>query len=91
MGPPGTFCFVWLSLHQHYTYIIYIGAGGAGDQQPVHCLQGVVGVVICQHGGHSQAVGGQGGIRIAVRVAARRIGGAVGAVTLQNELQPWSC
>ena len=31
MGPPGTFCFVWLSLHQHHTYIIYIGAGGAGD------------------------------------------------------------
>ena len=62
MGPPGTFCFVWLSLHQHHTYIIYIGAGGAGDQQPAHCLQGVVGVsYLPARVGHGQAVGGQRG------------------------------
>ena len=55
MGPQGTFCFVWLSLHQHHTYIIDIRASGAGDDQAVHRLQCMVGVVVLQSVEHIPA------------------------------------
>lgn len=34
---------------QRHRHIVHVGAGGAGDQQPVHRFQGVVGVVLFQH------------------------------------------
>ena len=42
---------------QRHRHIVHVGAGGAGDQQPVHRFQGVVGVVLFQHLEHIQPGG----------------------------------
>ena len=45
---------MWGSFQQKHRYIVHIGAGGAGDEQAVHRREGVVGVVLGQHGGNVQ-------------------------------------
>ena len=65
--------------------IVDVGAGGAGDDQAIAFLQGMVGIVISQRGKDIAALGFQRGLGGAVHKAASGIGGAVGAIRANGE------
>ena len=65
--------------------IVDVGAGGAGDNQAIAFLQGMVGIVISQRGKDIAALGFQRGLGGAVHKAASGISGAVGAIRANGE------
>lgn len=52
---PGGFVLSLIS-DQHHGHIVDIRAGRAGDDQPIHRLEGMVGIVVLQHIVHLQLV-----------------------------------
>ena len=70
---------------QCHSNIVDIGAGGPCEDQPFHCLQGVVGIVVLQSVKNIPARCSQCGGGVAVHIAACGIGRAVGAVTAHRE------
>ena len=82
---------------QHHGHIVDIRAGRAGDDEPIHRLEGMVGIVVLQHIVHLQLVLRQCRGRAAVHIAARSIGWAVGAIAAHRKdrcIQPgdhWCC
>ena len=52
---PGGFILSLIS-DQHHGHIVDIRAGRAGDDQPIHRLEGMVGIVVLQHIVHVQLV-----------------------------------
>ena len=73
------------SLHQRHSHVVDVRSGGPGEDQAVHGLQGVVGVVILQGIVDVPARCGQRGKGSTVHIAASGIGGAVGAVAAHRE------
>lgn len=72
---PGGFVLSLIS-DQHHGHIVDIRAGRAGDDEPIHRLEGMVGIVVLQHIVHVQLVLRQCRGRAAVHIAARSIGWA---------------
>ena len=73
------------SLHQRHSHVVDVRSGGPGEDQAVHGLQGVVGVVILQGIVDVPARCGQRGKGSTVHIAASGIGGAVGAIRAYGE------
>ena len=81
-GVPGA---AFSASDQCHGNIVDIGAGGPCEDQPFHCLQGVVGIVVLQSVKNIPARCSQCGGGAAVHIAACGIGRAVGAVTAHRE------
>ena len=70
---------------QGHRHIVDIGARCPGDDQAIHCFQGVVGIVVLQSSVSAPAPGLQRGKGIPIHIAAGGIGGAVCAIAAHRE------
>ena len=70
---------------QGHRHIVDISARCPGDDQAIHCFQGVVGIVVLQSSVSAPAPGLQRGKGIPIHIAAGGIGGAVCAIAAHRE------